>query len=98
MSVTPVEICGCTNTQLERGESCGQANCPNAEDFRFEITRNPEPDDPSTLYFVEVFAVPSGERLESFTTSDPYGAVEAAREAQAIPFEERMALYADRGW
>lgn len=67
-------------------------------DFRFEITVNPEPDDPSTTHFVEVFGVPSGERLEAFTTGDPYGAVEAAREAQAIPFEERMALYADRGW
>ena len=27
--VTEIEICGCTNTALERGETCGQANCPN---------------------------------------------------------------------
>lgn len=24
-----VPICGCTGEQLERGDSCGQANCPN---------------------------------------------------------------------
>lgn len=28
--VRRVEICGCTNTQLERGETCGQPNCPNS--------------------------------------------------------------------
>jgi hypothetical protein len=27
--VTEIEICGCTNTALERGDTCGQANCPN---------------------------------------------------------------------
>lgn len=26
--ITTVEICGCTNAQLERGETCGQDNCP----------------------------------------------------------------------
>jgi hypothetical protein len=28
--VEDIPICGCTNTQLERGETCGQAICPNA--------------------------------------------------------------------
>ncbi|MGH3429980.1 MAG: hypothetical protein ACRDQZ_20825 [Mycobacteriales bacterium] len=28
--VERVEICNCTNTQLERGETCGLAICPNA--------------------------------------------------------------------
>jgi hypothetical protein len=27
--VTEIEICKCTNESLERGETCGQANCPN---------------------------------------------------------------------
>lgn len=31
-----------------------------------------------------------GEILERFTTDDPYGAVEAAREVQVFSFEERM--------
>lgn len=28
-SVTDIEICGCTNDALERGDTCGQSNCPN---------------------------------------------------------------------
>lgn len=28
--VEDIPICGCTNTQLERGETCGQAICPNS--------------------------------------------------------------------
>jgi hypothetical protein len=28
--VERVEICNCTNTQLEQGEACGLAICPNA--------------------------------------------------------------------
>jgi hypothetical protein len=39
-----------------------------------------------------------GEEIERFTTDDPYGAVEAAREAQSLTLEERFDLYADRGW
>lgn len=41
----------------------------------------------------ETWPVPTivdGEILERFTTDDPYGAVEAAREVQAFSFEERM--------
>jgi hypothetical protein len=30
--VEEVEICNCTNEQLERGETCGLAICPNAPD------------------------------------------------------------------
>lgn len=29
VTVTEIEICGCTNEALERGDTCGQANCPN---------------------------------------------------------------------
>jgi len=29
--VEDIPICGCTNTQLERGETCGQAICPNSK-------------------------------------------------------------------
>ena len=29
VTVTKIEICGCTNEALERGDTCGQANCPN---------------------------------------------------------------------
>ena len=39
-----------------------------------------------------------GEQIERFTTDNPYGAVEAAREAQSLTLEERFDLYADRGW
>lgn len=67
-------------------------------DFRFEITRNPEPDDPASMYFVAIYATPSQQVTERYTTDRPYDDVAAAREAQAIPFEERMALYAERGW
>jgi hypothetical protein len=74
-------------------------------DFRFVITANPEPDDPASLYFVSMIATPSQKVIESFTTDDPYSAVEAAREVQAFPDpEEREAYYAGhepddgRGW
>lgn len=78
-----------------------------ANDFRFEIVQNPEPDSPSDLYFVTVIelliAAPDetwpcetlvdGDVLESFSTSDPWSAVEAAREAQAYTLEERIGEY-----
>lgn len=70
-------------------------------DFRFEIDQNPEPDDPSNLYFVEQIATFDGFDMgviESFTTNDPWSAVEAAREAQAYSLEERFDMYAERGW
>jgi hypothetical protein len=27
--IETVELCGCTNTKLERGETCGEPQCPN---------------------------------------------------------------------
>lgn len=66
-------------------------------DFRFDITRNPEPDQASDMFFVEVIATYYGEdygTVERFTTDDPYSAVEAARIAQAYPdLEERDDFY-----
>lgn len=81
-------------------------------DFRFEIVALEEPEVGCThlvrvISLVEVppderwpvATIVDGEVLETFTTDDPYGAVEAAREVQAIPdIEERWALYAERGW
>lgn len=67
------------------------------DDFFFVITANPEPDDAASLYWVEVARRGSGELLESFTTGDPYGAVEAAREAQVFTLEERLDRYAEMG-
>jgi hypothetical protein len=79
----------------------------NNNDFHFVITPVPEPEMGCTHY-VEVYeTLPADERwpcdtrgplLESFTTDDPYGAVEAAREAQAYSLEERFEMYAARGW
>jgi hypothetical protein len=66
-------------------------------DFRFDITRNPEPDQASDMFFVEVIATYYGEDaglVERFTTDDPGSAVEAARIAQAYPdMEEREGVY-----
>lgn len=79
----------CYMRQLEeRGE----------QDIRFEIEKNPEPDDPSNLYFVRVFDWRTGKELESYTTDDPYAGVEAAREAQEYTLEQRFDMYAERGW
>ncbi len=39
-----------------------------------------------------------GDLIESFTTDNPYGFVEAAREAQAMSLEERFDYYAEMGW
>jgi len=42
--VEDIPICGCTNTQLERGETCGQAICPNAGDgIAVRVISTPEP-------------------------------------------------------
>lgn len=81
-------------------------------DFRFEITPWDEPEMgcTHTVRVIELVLEPpnadwpvetvrDGDVIESFTTDDPYGAVEAAREVQAMPdLEERWALYAERGW
>lgn len=76
----------------------------NAEnDFRFEIEAVPEPEMGCThlVTMIELVVMPpdetwpcetvvDGQILESFTTDDPYGAVEAAREAQVFTLEERF--------
>jgi hypothetical protein len=65
-------------------------------DVRFEIHANPEPDDPSTLYFVEVFDWITGERIDSHYSQDGYSEVEAYRTVQDIPdIEERWNMYAE---
>jgi len=66
-------------------------------DFRFEITEVPEPEMGCT-HLVVVIEHGTEIELERFTTDNPWGAVEAAREAQAIPLEERLDMYAERGW
>jgi hypothetical protein len=61
-----------------------------ADDFRYVIKANPEPDQPSDMYSVEIFDWKTGASLERFTTDDPGRDVEASREAQEFDFEERM--------
>jgi hypothetical protein len=77
---------------------------PSSEnDFRFEIEEVPEPEMGCThlVTMIELVVMPpdetwpvetviDGEIIERFTTDDPYGAVEAAREVQVFTFEERM--------
>lgn len=68
-----------------------------SEDHRFEITPVPEPELGCT-HVVRMVGRQSGRVAEQFTTDNPYGAVEAYREAQAYTLEERFDLYAERGW
>jgi hypothetical protein len=68
-----------------------------AADFRFEIEALPEPEMGAT-HLVTRIECPGETVIESFTTDDPYGAVEAAREAQNTTLEERFETYAERGW
>lgn len=78
-------------------------------DFRFEILELDEPEIGCThlVTVIELVLLPADDRfpcetvidgpvLESFTTDDPFGAVEAAREAQAYSLEERLEMAADR--
>lgn len=78
-------------------------------DFRFDIRAMEEPEMGCThlVRVIELAPTPADERwpvetvvdgelLESFTTDDPYGAVEAAREAQAYTLEERLEMAAER--
>jgi hypothetical protein len=68
-------------------------------DFRFEVTTNPEPDSPSDLFFIQEIGVPSQMVHDSWTTGEPYEYIAAARERQAVPdLEDRLELYAERGW
>jgi hypothetical protein len=67
-------------------------------DFAFEITANPEPDEPANMYFVRMYDPATLTTLDNYTTDRPYDDVEAAREVQAFPdFEERMDYYESRG-
>lgn len=68
-----------------------------ADDFRVEILVLDEPEIGCT-HLVTMIQWGTGTVLESFTTDDPYGAVEAAREAQEYTLEERFAIYAEKGW
>lgn len=58
-------------------------------DFRIEIDAwdEPELDCTHTVYFID----DRGFLMESFTTDDPHGAVEAARYCQTTPLEQRWA-------
>lgn len=70
-------------------------------DFHFDITPVPEPEQGCT-HLVEMYeTLPADARwpvdtrgplIEAFTTDNPYGAVEAAREAQAMSLEERLEI------
>ena len=51
---------------------------------RFEVERNPEPDDNAHLYFVTVFDADTGEELERHHCEDGYGFVGAWREQEAM--------------
>lgn len=65
-------------------------------DVRFLITELEEPEMGAT-HLVRVID-DRGDEAERFTTDDPYGAVEACREAQNTTLEERFDMYAERGW
>lgn len=73
-----------------------------AADFRFEIRAIDEPEMGCThiviLRELDAAGNDTGVVLDRFTTDDPYGAVEAAREAQEYTLEERFDIYAQRGW
>ncbi len=65
------------------------------DDFRFIITAWDEPELGCTHTVIRVDD--RGFEAERFTTDDPYGAVEAFREYQAMPdLEERLNYYAER--
>lgn len=68
------------------------------DDVYFKVEANPEPDDAASTHWLGMYSHLTDELVESHITGDPYGFIEAMREAQAIPMEERWAMYADRGW
>lgn len=63
---------------------------PGDRDVRFEIEANPEPDDPASTHFLAVVCNDTDEVLETHILGDPYGFVEAYREAEAYTLEERL--------
>jgi hypothetical protein len=66
-------------------------------DARFEIIPWDEPEMGCT-HTVVIYAHPSQQEVERFTTEDPHGAVQAFREVQMIPMEERWEMCFARGW
>lgn len=68
------------------------------DDVRFEVVRNPEPDDAASTHWLGMYSHHTGELIESHITGDPYGFIEAFREVQCIPLEERLDMYAARGF
>lgn len=67
------------------------------EDARFEVITCDEPEMGRT-HTVVIYAHPSQQEVDRFTTDDAHGAVEAFREVQTTPIEERWAIYGARGW
>jgi len=65
-------------------------------DFRFVITQLEEPELGATHLVLTIDD--RGEVMERDITDNPYGMVEAAREAQSMSLEERFEMYAERGW
>lgn len=65
-------------------------------DFRFDITELAEPELGATHLVLTIDD--QGAVVGRDITDNPYGMVEAAREAQAFTLEERFNLYAERGW
>lgn len=79
-------------------------------DFRIEITplEVPEMGESHLVRQIALVLMPAdaqwpvetlvdGEVMETLTTDNPYGYVEAAREAQAYTLEERFDMYAEMG-
>lgn len=71
-------------------------------DVRFEVHVNPEPDFPDSTHTLVMFDLKTGEELESHRTGDPYGFIEAFREAQMFEAEgydqqQRIEFYEARG-
>lgn len=66
-------------------------------DVRFAVLPCDDPEMGCT-HTVVIYAHPSQQEVDRFTTDDPYGAVQAYREVQTIPMDERWAIYAARGW
>lgn len=86
------------------------ANERNEMDFFFEIIPLPEPEMGATHLVIQtewrvappdetwpVETLVPGDEIDRWTTDDPYGAVEAARECQAISLEERWAADYEAG-
>lgn len=94
-TITTVQAATVEAAKVAAADACTAAE-EELDDFFFEITEVPEPEMGCT-HVVIMAARGSGRVIEHFTTDNPYGAVEAAREAQVFTFEERMERYAEMG-